>query len=221
MATGLRAIVSLASDTTIPRDACQNTWHFWSEGVVADDCDDITDNLIAFYQSLQTYYSGALAATGHSITVYDLADDPPRTPVATIPDFGLTLETTARLPNEVAVAMSYEGLPLSGLPIGQRRGRVFLGPLNISTSGGKAGDLGVVDTFREDVVVAGSTLQTNMEATNATWSVFSPTRAGAPPWTALELANAFIFIKKGHVDDAYDTIRSRGTAPTTRDVWGD
>lgn len=219
MATLLRAIVSLANDTTIPRDAAQNTWHFWSEGVVADDCDDITDVLIAFYQSLATYMSGGLAATGHSITVYNLVDDPPRTPVATIPNFGLTLETTARLPNEVAVALSIEGDPLSGLPIGQRRGRIFLGPLNISTSGGKAGDLGVVDTFREDAATACGTVLTDLSSSNSTWAIFSPTRAGAPPWTALELANAAIFVTHGHIDDAYDTIRSRGGEPTERTNW--
>lgn len=221
MATTIRAIVTLANDTLIPRDAAQNTWHFWSEGVVADDCSDITDNLIAFYQSLQDYFSGGLAATGHSIYCYDLTDDSPRSPVFSIPDFGLTLTATARFPNEVACALSYEAAPLSGLPIGQRRGRIFLGPLNISTAGGKAGDLGVLDDFRDDVATAAETMRVNMLATNATWSVFSPTRAGAAPWTALELANATLFIARGHIDDAFDTIRSRGTDPTERTNWGE
>lgn len=217
MATCLRAIVTLANDTSIPRDAAQNTWHFWSEGTVADDVDDICDNLINFYQTLQDYFSGGLAADGHTIKVYNLVDDPPRTPHAnSIDDFGLTLTTTARYPNEVACCLSYEGDALSGLPIGQRRGRLYLGPLNVSTAGGKAGDIGVLEGFREDVCTAATTLRTNMLAANATWCVFSPTRAGSPPWTALELANASIFITHGHVDDAFDTVRSRGGEPTER-----
>jgi len=141
-----------------------------------------------------------------------------------VPINSLEIETTTgtgnALPAECAICLSYRGELLSGSNPARRRGRIFLGPL----------DYGTVDATTPDQRVQPSTMGTIAGAANAmindgiageqvVWAVFSPTIAGAPPWSPTDLEDATIPVLAGYVDNAFDTIRSRGSRPTTRQTF--
>jgi hypothetical protein len=49
--------------------------------------------------------------------------------------------------------------------------------------------------------------------------VFSPTIAGSPPWSEGTLIDSSVDVVAGYVDNAFDTIRSRGSLTTARTLW--
>ena len=218
MATLIRAQVSLDSDTSLPRDACQNTWHFWSTSVdPVDDAASIQDALVDFYDTVGVYFSVHLAGIWNA-KYYNLVDLEPRTPIATgagsfSPAAGIAL------PNEVAACLSYRAAGVSGASTKRRRGRIYLGPLGVSTTAIGTGDSELTDDFMDDVADAALALISGLSSTNATWSIFSPTDAGASPWSAGVLLASSHDVVAGYIDNAYDTVRSRGRGATNRRSW--
>lgn len=212
----MRALVELNNDSLIPRDLATNTWHFRTPGSVAAAATDCTANLNAFYTAIGTYLSASLTGSG-TVKYYDLEDAEPRAPVAT----GLISFTPGanQFPNEVALCMSFQGPLVSGSPQSRRRGRLFLGPLSTTGGTGATGDLRPGAACRNAVCTAADALMSDTSLPGLSWAVFSPSTAGPPPWSAGALDDAFVTVTNGWVNDAYDTIRSRGLSPTTRSVW--
>lgn len=217
MATTIRAQVSLDSDSAIPRDMCQNTFHFRSTSVdPVDDAEDAATQLAALYNSMEEFWSKNLAGTGR-VKWYNLVDAEPRVPIAT-QLFTFTPGTGTALPNECAVVLSYRGVNESGSNPKRRRGRIYFGPLAVAVAANRTGDLGfdmasIGPDFRNQIQ---ATLIDNLSETNATWCVFSPTTAGATPWSAPTLAASSFDVVAFHLDNAFDTVRSRGLGPTDR-----
>jgi hypothetical protein len=54
----------------------------------------------------------------------------------------------------------------------------------------------------------------------AQWAVFSPTQAGAKPWSDAAILAATTVVEEGFIDNALDTQRRRGTLPSDRTVFG-
>lgn len=216
MATTLRAQVTLHADSGLPRDDAVNTWHFLSASV-----DPTADSSLAgaaletFYDSVANNLSSGLNGEV-DVKFYDLADPNPRTPID-LHDFTITPDTSPRLPNECAIALSYRGILVSGTNPRRRRGRIFLGPLTGDTvTAGAGGDALVTGAAMLDITAAATALMAAGDPANFQWAVFSPTLAGPEPWSVGELSGATLAVVAGFVDDAFDTIRSRGQLATTR-----
>lgn len=198
-----RHIVRMPYTSGVAEDASVNVWHSISD-------DDTEANgfaalLVAFYGSVDTFFSALLstAANAATITTYNLADPTPRVPVGTT---SFTLTTGAlQLPPEVAVCLSFQGVKISGLPQARRRGRVFLGPLadNAQDTGGRP-----TGTLISGVVAAADTLLgAPVQGTSGIWAVYSPTNGQTVP------------VNNGWVDNEFDTIRARGRRATARTTF--
>lgn len=216
--TTIRVQASLPSVNAIPADAATNTWHFISDAVDRlDDAAGILAALNDFYEAVQTCF-GAWMSGDINYRFYDLEDPQPRAPFFT--DVGLfTAAGGVALPSEVAIVMSYGGDNISGIPVGRRRGRIYLGTL----------DADCVDTGANGVVVdagyvtlianAGQALMNAGTGESWKWAIFSPTTAGPEPWSTGDLLAATLHVTQGHVDNAFDTVRSRGIAADDRETW--
>ena len=218
MPTTLRTLVKIASTTGLPRDDIMNTFHFQSDAVDRmDDVLTIETNLIELYLGLDGNMSSRIQG-GISFDTYDLIDTTPR---SSLSHFTSTLSPGSGfgLPNEVAICVSFRGALGSGIDPKRHRGRVFIGPLD----GGVVDD-GTGDTILEAGLmsaIAGNfeTFMGNFAESSCAWAVFSPTNAGPPPWSSGDLLVATDPVVAGWVDNAFDTIRSRGAAATARSVW--
>jgi hypothetical protein len=204
------AQVTLFRDEGIPEDSVTNTWHFEADD---DDTFDarvpgLVDRLADFYLELSSSFSAALAPS-FQIKIYDWEDPPMRIPKSTTTHTWAT--GAGAFPSEVATCLTFEAERISGVSQASRRGRVFLGPLNsaVSISGGR------------DVTLPEASCLAFMEALSGMMAggggafrlaVFSPTilsRGG----TADEAWNDVV---EWSMDNAFDTMRSRGSRPTQR-----
>lgn len=217
MATTLRCQLSLVNDTALPRDVAQNTWHFQSDSV--DPLDDVVlagAALSTFYQAIEDSFSEN--CTGDvTMKWYDLTDGEPRTPIQEN-GFTITPGAGTAFPNEVAICLSFRGNLLSGTEPKRRRGRIYLGPLSVSVSANGNGDSQVASTTMEPIADAAADLRDAGSPSNFQWAVFSPTTAGPPPWSFGDLAVATFPVTVLYVDNAFDTVRSRGIAATARET---
>lgn len=129
------------------------------------------------------------------------------------------------LPRECAAVLSFAGLH-SGIaedvpggvpgpkgdthPAARHRGRVYLGPLNISALGAGTNGPGIAAGMRNSMVAAGHTLGnsvTLLPGLTSSWCVWS------------RVNHALYPIINGWADDAFDTQRRRGIKATNRTTW--
>lgn len=217
--TILRCQVNIPRDTNIVADDAINTWHFLTVGAAtpAAAAADLVTDLGVFYAAIDANISTS-EANDIRYKVYDLQDVEPRVPILEATQT-LTVSAGAALPSECAVALSYRGPLVSGTNPARRRGRIFIGPLAASVGEQTGGDFRPASAFRtvlanaaNDLIVAGTT-------SDARWVVFSPTDAGAPPWDEGTLEASSVDVSNGWIDNAFDTVRSRGCAPTLRTLF--
>lgn len=198
------AQVSLQALSGLPTDRFVNTFHFSGTGTLATDGDEIAARLNDFYLGA-TVGTGTIcrylanAIIGGTIKVYDMADAEPRIPNENPVGSLDTRASAVDLPREVALVLSLHGVP----PITpRRRGRLFIGPLNtgaLDTSGKPLGDF--MNSLRR--------AQERMMAqddNDLRWVIYSPT------------TGLFPFVTAGWVDEAWDTMRSRGEEAAARYV---
>ena len=218
MATTVRAQVSLRSDTNLPEHAAVNVHHFRIHtGDTIDECESITTALTAFYQSVDAVLGSVLAGNA-TVQYYDLLDPQPRAPIL-VEEFTFSPASGDCFPNEVAIVLSVQGAPESGIPIARRRGRVYLGPISASAGLTGGGDTFLSTTARDTVANAGLGLATTHDPLHFSWVVFSPTIAGTQPWSSGELEAASTVITNGWCNNAFDTQRSRGLGDSARTLF--
>lgn len=197
----IRCTVTFAIDSGIPEDRPVNTWAFTAVDKSTPVSDEITDDLIAFYNAVSGAFSGIYAQNGHVIKFYDLADPQPRAPYYER-TFNLTSNPTqSPLPSELAICVSFQGNRVSGQDQKRRRGRVYLGPLATgqNDNGRPLGTtLTAINAAADDLLTASN------GSANYAWCVYSRTD------------DAMVVVTNGWVDDAFDVQRRRGLAPTTR-----
>jgi len=218
LATTSRIQVRLQSTSLIPENDSMNVWHFRTPtSTPADVISNITNALNTFYASIADIYNVNTLTGLVTYKAYDLVDSTPRTPYAegTIGTF--TFSDADALPTECAITMSFEGELSSGTNRARRRGRLYLGPLDIGPASTTDGFVRVGITSAELIRDAANELLAGQDATY-TWSVFSPTAAGAQPWSAGSIAAATTAVHHGWIDDAFDTQRRRGTQANFRYV---
>lgn len=212
-----RAIVTIPSTSAIPRDIATNTWHFFGSGDNQDVLDQIEVDLNGFYHAIDGFLSSACDTTA-TVKVYNLGDNPPRVPEVTF-DITLVPDNGNNLPPECAICLSYRGSSVSGIPQARRRGRIFLGPLSLDVATNSNDTVVVTDACRDAIAAAADGLAGAAADPGSSWAVFSPTSAGVEPWSSGDLIAGTSLVVAGYVDNAFDTIRSRGTAATDRSVF--
>lgn len=203
----LRAQVTLPHDSMLPTDVTVNVWHFLgtSDGT---DLDPLGLALLAFYAQVEDYLSTVL--TGDvSFKFYDLGDPEPRTPIneGTVP--AAFTPTSPTLPEECAVTLSMRGDYVSGQLSARRRGRIFLGPLSTAASEfSQVSGHTVPIAARNALAGAMSDLVQASDTAGHRLAVYSRVNADSIPVTHV------------WVDDALDTIRSRGHRASVRTEIG-
>lgn len=211
------AQVTLERDGALPEDAVVNTWHFENDTEVgtdtfARDQDGLRDRLVEFYQGLQAIFSSILTGNG-TIKLYDWDDDIPRVPKLE-DTFTFTPTTGVVLPAEVAICLSMEGERESGVKMARRRGRVYLGPLSgeVVAVTGTPADAKVHPSYRTQILTHATDLAVGSSSGSFRMAIWSPTETREGGSTD----DAWNDVVRFWVDDAFDTQRRRGGAPTAR-----
>jgi hypothetical protein len=213
MPTTLRTQVSIPTSSGLPADIIMNTWHNISVDInpVVDATGFVAD-LLAFYLSIDAFMSGRLSGD-ISFNVYDLSDALPRTPIYHF-DSTLSLGSGDGLPNECAICLSYRGALASGVIPARHRGRIYLGPWDVSVVDQGVGDTIVDASVRNGIASAAETLMNNSTSSAWPWAVFSPTQSQFNT-----LIDSTYQVRAGWVDDAFDTVRSRGGQAANRSLF--
>lgn len=184
---------------------------------IASELDMLWNDATASGAALRSFVAeNALSQSNETeYRFYNLDDPKPRPVIANPPAQHVTPRlTTEGLPNEVAVCLSFRGTILAGEVAARRRGRVYVGPLNIGATEflGADGHARPAVALQEALVLGAQRMKDNLLTDGITWGVYSPTTRGI-----LSAASAgFVPITHVWVDDAFDTQRRRGSAPTAR-----
>jgi hypothetical protein len=223
MAHYARVQVELDRDNGLPEDSIINVYHFEADGSGGQsEFDSLTSGLVnrvkTFYNAIDVFLSSILAGTGR-ITVYDMSDDRPRVPTHVEP-FTMVTNDQGALPSEIALCMSMHAAPATGQSQARRRGRVYLGPWghSIYAVGETSGDHRPSATLRETILGAADGMATGVGGAFRL-AVYSPTTIGPSPHAPTDDETnpaAWNDVVLLTIDDAWDTMRSRGAAPTSR-----
>lgn len=202
----------------LAEDVVTNTWHFDVGGSAApQDYSDINAALATFYGAIQTYTANSWASTPTEITTkfYNLGE-PGQITESTLAgspvdvrSFTRTGTGTTSLPAECAVVLGIRGL-LTNVreedgtirPAARRRGRIFIGPLAQSAGSldSTTGEFLVGSSFRTALLNAATALQATLKGTGTGINVGVLSKRDSAFYPA------YTFV----VDNAFDTIRSRG-----------
>lgn len=213
----IAAQVIIPYDSGLPEDVAVNTFHFSGIDEPLDMAVAVRGRLSAFYNSvyapltspLLSYYSKVVNVVGARCKVYDMSDPEPRVPILNESMGWSTQPTGTGLPEEVALCLSYRGRLESGTNPARRRGRIYLGPWNVSAitettvTGNYSRPLG---NLINGIANAGKALA-NENTLGAQWSVYSKRNED------------LVEIEAGWVDNSWDTQRRRGARSTDRYNW--
>ncbi len=210
----LRAQIMFPYDSGLPEDVAINTFHFVTTDATVATASVIAARLLAFYNTPSDPATGNRIAARMSpvineaaihVKVYNMGDLPPRQPIIDVLT-PMTLGGPNALPSEVAIVLSYRASLISGAAPARRRGRIFIGPLEVSAGFQQSSDVRPTLSLRVAIAGAASVLVGQSDAV-ATWVVHSVVAA----------SNATVVA--GYVDDAFDTQRRRGTGATQRTAF--
>lgn len=211
-----RAQVVLPFFTNLPEDVITNTFHFEATtGATPEQVStDVTPHISAFYRD---GYGGAGIAfyinkANAHINWYNLSNPEPRVPFTAPLDLAALSFGNSNVPTEVALCLSFQGVPLSGVPQSRRRGRVFIGGIPQNTIDPSIGN-NFPRWITSYAVGWGQSAEENLRVlsvpTEANWVVWSPTTQEA------------VEVNNGWVDNSPDTQRRRSVGATQRNIWGD
>lgn len=157
--------------------------------------------------NIRTYMANHAWGDNATVKIYELDDAEPRQPVyEEVYDHIPQNSASVALPSEVSSCISFSAPPAAGVPMARRRGRIYIGPLNVDAVevGGSSLKSRPKAVFMEVACRAFRNLATTMFEAGYAMMQYSPTSgvASAPSvcW----------------MDDAWDTQRRRGVAPTGR-----
>lgn len=222
--------------TNLPGDVAVNVWHFRTvdpEPSAGEITTAVTSLLDFYYEPMPTGSLGTIAQRmapwilfGTGTTRFRVVGVNPATGAELgSPIFvnyappSFPAPTAENLPLEVAVCLSFKGYYSEGSVAtrAQRRGRVFIGPLGLTaaelgaiTAPPKPG-LGITTLLREKAIALRDNAQTGAGTggASAPWVIWSRTSGDQHN------------VVGGWIDNAFDTQRRRGNAPTQRTTWGD
>jgi hypothetical protein len=195
-------------NTGLPEDQYVNNFYFRNDfinGSPQEIHDAMQAAVEGFYTTLDPVGGnilGFLSAEIGNATVksYDLGQAAPRYPIVPPTTSTIIPSGGSQLPRETALVCSFS----SGN--GPRaKGRVYLGPLGGNTLDATGDAPRPSSNFMAAVAAGAENLLATSE--NVTWVTVSPT------------AGTSGVVTDGWVDNAWDTQRSRGAAPTMRIDW--
>ena len=196
----------------LPEDVFVNTWYFRNDDALATPevvGSAIQSVLAAFYGAVNGSATSALTAFMSDVLgsallkIYDLGQALPRYPVYESDTLIVPTSTSGQLPREVSVVGSFYSARGP-----RRRGRHYLGPL-VTSAMEQSGTLErAVPSSALTTAIRESYLNVLNTSENVTWAQVSTTYGEANP------------VLGGWIDNAFDTQRRRGGAPTSRVVWG-
>lgn len=244
MTTFLRAQTVIPSASGLTRNQVVWTHHFLNIAAAADRIADAQQIIIRVRTLLDWLAPQTLnGAYGHSsslrhnqavTSVFDLSEDKPRVPIHTaVHTTALPVVSTGwDLPPEVAICVSYQAPRLSGVPQNRRRGRTYIGPLQIMNSSqtdvlapATTQVQGLLNGFKASLD-PGTAGQTQFAVlSRQTWAGLE-VGAKPPPdpntgeiiWPEIpgNLPDAMVEITDWWADNAWDTQRRRGVDATAR-----
>lgn len=153
------------------------------------------------------------------VTTFNMLDPEPRVPIEVITMNSVSLSGSQALPEEVSMVVSYQGVPISGQSMRQRRGRMYL-PTFVVTQLDED-----TSTIWNSAVVANAAsmmenIRDDLEAADLHLVVFSRVAAAAAGGTLLNQAKAgATIVNNGWVDNEPDTQRRRGRPGGTKTAW--
>jgi hypothetical protein len=213
---GIRVQWVMPGKSGLPEDRYVTTWAFRTADGLPPNAgllDSAADAVEGFYTgvtapqtaAITTFLSRYIDGSKVEARVYRLGDLPPRE-VTVVPK-PLTLSSSSQGPSEVSLCASF----YSQRNLPRRRGRVYVGPLAMTSTVVDQGD-GTQPTrpalsLRNALLGSMQRLRTNSEFLGIPWSVLSQVDAEMKVVTA------------GWVDNAFDTQRRRGEEPTSRLTW--
>ena len=209
----VKAMVILHGVTGLPKDRFVNTLWFTGPSKVAV-ADAVQPSIEQFYNgdapnggALRTSLSQVISRADErqEVRYYDMADGEPRVPETRFWTLGAAGGST-KLPNEVAICMSFRGQ----FNRARERGRIYLGPLTGTAAASDTEDARPDANLLNTIASAGEQLLDQFTAlANVEWVVHSGVQGANTPVVA------------GWVDNAFDTIRKRGVQPDSRLEWPD
>lgn len=241
MADGFyKVLIQLPFNSGLPEDVSQNTL-FYGCTNVGSSHDEDADDLLPYFESMfNDVLTGAAVpldeligdqvtrdANGCDLVFYFDAGDPTTglwgSPVA-MRSFTMGASGTGNpLPAEVSLALSFHGdltnvpetapnptpPPATIRPAARKRGRIYIGPLMAiaGTTGGPNNDLVPTAGAKNVWSAVGTHLLDNVPS-GFVWDIIS------------KAAEEVTVVTGGYVDDAFDTQRRRGSAPTSRLTFG-
>lgn len=193
-----RYVVSMAGDTTFPRDRVVNTLYLnhTAEPGIPADVDQMVDDVVAVWDF---FWCGS-GVREITCKAYELGGPPPHFPVAEHTR-NLGLAPQSNIPREVAICLSFR----ADQNTKRRRGRMFL-PVFTCGSAGPVRDLLTVrpsTALRDRGIVMANEIA-NLGGVDVDWSV----------WSGMD--NAARKVEHAWVDDEWDTQRRRGLRASTR-----
>ncbi len=207
--------VVMEGTSGLPEDVFINNWYFRSDdvqGVGYDPPGAIKRVLDSFYMTpspagirIDNYLSKGIKRQ-LKYRVYDLGQAPPRTRDERLSGTMLSVSANS-MPYEDALCLSF----YAGLNRPRRRGRIYLGPLNVQalnpgpSTAYPTPDPQLLACIADRAAAVGRTTE------NVTWVMV--TKGGMKP--PVEPAGAKV-ITAGWVDNAWDHQRRRGLAATAR-----
>lgn len=210
---GTRAQITFQNTSGLPEDVIVNTMHFSGP---EDSGTDIVDKINVFYNGTPAgepapvcrYFGPQVSRVAGSmkIELYNLDDPEPRVAYQTWTGAPADAGSTEGLPSEVALCVSWQAAVVSGVPAGRRRGRNYLGPLGINAVSATEPPR-PVQALLDVIAASGSVLINEVDAHPL--AIYST--AGVTP--------VFYDVVTGYVDNAFDTMRSRGEKTTSRETF--
>lgn len=224
-----RVRVTIPADTGLPKDDVMNNWSFQNEttALLLQDSSAIDNRLSAFYSAMGSAFSSYLNLAGARMQIVDMTDPYPRIPFYDEPLTITGASTTGDdLPQDVAMCLSFKKTPSSGDNARRTRGRVYIGPLQVS-----AGDQFQATSTLVDALANAANTHILLENDDLEWAIYSQyTHHDVPvgerlydsegnlqyPENSLLLAQSFVPVGVIWVDNEWDTQRRRGLDATYR-----
>lgn len=204
----IKAQVTIPYFSAVPTDVAVNVWSFNVADDTTGELSQVGAFLNTFYSAIVSYMSPLLDTENASVKGYVRTDAEPQVPRLSGPLVLGPSGTGDPLPEEVAVCLSFRGALVSGQVPARRRGRVFLGPLRGPVvQVGASSRAEVAAGFQEDIedaIVAATAELTTAGNAHTIWS---------------QTNEENITVTDYWVDNAFDTQRKRGRAPTSRRTW--
>lgn len=219
-----RCVIRLKNASGLPKDDVVNVFHFDfpASPLTGGIATTMWDNVLPFYRDTPPGAGSPLrlllspVLTGElSATFYDMETPTPRVPITGFSDVLTLAVGQAALPNEIACCLSYKAAPMAGIPPARRRGRIYVGPLNVDAQSYLGGvsrpDPDLVDILTK----AAGKLEDDAAADLLPWVVYSPTIDPTPPIDGA----AYPTVESGWVDNEWDIQRRREAGATVRTLW--